>query len=133
MSATILDNYSKEWIQNNVQKENQNSRFEKTLDIIQVMRRVRTVEAKRILNEHIEKKKDVCNNQPVIKGTRITVEQAIDIIYENCTKKGDKINFEAITQNYPSIQKEEQLIAAVLYYLKQNTKKVSYIWEYIFS
>ncbi len=70
------------------------------------------------LSKFIESNKDVLNNQPVIKGTRIQPEIIFYYFANKCEEIDDsKKIMEMIKENYPSLN-DEKILMSFLYVIK---------------
>ena len=76
---------------------------------------------KEIFHPHIERKPGVCDGEPVIKGTRITVSLIVEL--ENMGKTVDEI-----VATYPHINHAE-VYDALAYYYDNKDKVDRYIYE----
>lgn len=86
-------------------------------------------EYKDLINEYVVIDKDVRNGEATIKDTRITTEDIIYIVYES---RNQKEQLKYIYEQYPSLTNKKQILAALLYSIK-NTNFLKLIIAIIFS
>lgn len=84
---------------------------------------------KDLINEYVVIDKDVRNGEATIKDTRITTEDIIYIVYES---RNQKEQLKYIYEQYPSLTNKKQILAALLYSIK-NTNFLKLIIAIIFS
>lgn len=80
----------------------------------------------RLIKEYIVSDKKVRNGEAVIKGTRITVEDIVYIVRDENWKKD-------IYKQYPSIQNEKQILAALLYVVKYKIGSIKFLLAILFG
>ena len=76
---------------------------------------IRTDFAQQLLKENIIKNKAINNGRSTIKGTRITPEDVWRIIDAN-----KNVTIQTIYDEYPSLEKDEQILAAIIFYMKNE-------------
>lgn len=108
----IMYNYENEHLE-------KNDRFTKVESILLVYRMKKIVKseyAQKLIKENIIKDKTINEGRYTIKGTRVTPEDIGRIITE------EKVTAEKIFEEYPSLEKKEQLLAGMFFYMKKNLK-----------
>jgi uncharacterized protein (DUF433 family) len=70
----------------------------------------------KLINDNIEKNKSIRFGKPVIKGTRISVYDVVDLVVENYSTR-------EIMEQYPTIDNENQIRAALLYYFNKHIRR----------
>lgn len=80
----------------------------------------------KLIEKHIEKNNEIKDGRAILKGTRITAE---DILYitEEAQINHEKNWLEYIFKEYPSIQNQEQVLAAILYLIKYEISTINII------
>lgn len=73
-------------------------------------------EMKQLINESIVITPSIRFGKPVIKGTRIAVEDVIKLI-------GNGLSVKEIMKEYPSIDEEKKVFAAIAYFILQYVRK----------
>ena len=98
-----------------VQEKNNKFSFSFLLDICrkyaELRRIVKSEKVEEIIKNNIIKDKNICNGKAIVKDTRLTVENIVDAILEIR-------DIEELMKNFPSITKEEQILAALAYDIK---------------
>lgn len=101
-----------------VKKEKCNKRKITFIECISCYKRLKKLAKKTDLNKFIESNKDVLNNQPVIKGTRIQPEIIFYYFANKCEEIDDSEKImEMIKENYPSLN-DEKILMSFLYVIK---------------
>lgn len=75
---------------------------------------VKTQGMQQVMKEHIIKDKRICNGEATIKGTRLTVNNVVNMALE-------MEDITEVMKNFPSITSEEQVLAALVYYIKHTS------------
>lgn len=95
-------------------------------EIKKVVRIIKSKKSKEFISKHIQYSKDVRFGEPVIKGTRITVNEIAESIID------EKLTPSETIKHYPSIENEEQISAAMIYYFSKKVinqpKFLLYVW-----
>ena len=80
----------------------------------------------KLIKEHVIKDNHIKDGRAILKGTRITVEDVLYIARE--AQINDEKNWqEYIFKEYPSIQNQEQILAAVVYFIKHEISTINII------
>lgn len=105
----IIDSYE--------DKEQQkiNPRLEAFLIVYKLRKLIKSDFAQKIVEKNIIKDKKINNGRYTIKGTRITPDDIGRLI----TNEKD-ISIEEILKEYPSLKSEEQILAGLFIFLKDN-------------
>lgn len=105
----IIDNYE--------DKEQQkiNSRLESFLIVYRLRKLIKSDFAQEIIEKNIIRDKKINNGRSTIKGTRITPDDIGRLV----TNEED-ISTEEIFREFPSIENEEQILAGLFIFLKNN-------------
>lgn len=105
----IIDNYE--------DKEQQkiNSRLESFLIVYRLRKLIKSDFAQKIIEKNIIRDKKINNGRSTIKGTRITPDDIGRLV----TNEED-ISTEEIFREFPSIENEEQILAGLFIFLKNN-------------
>ena len=107
----IMDNYQEEQLE----KDNKITKAELILLVYKIKRIVKSKCAQKIIKENIIKDKTINEGRYTIKGTRITPDDIGRII---CSK--DIMTIEDIYKEYPSLKKDEQIMAGIFFYVQKN-------------
>lgn len=105
----IIDNYE--------DKEQQkiNSRLESFLIVYRLRKLIKSDFAQEIIEKNIIRDKKINNGRCTVKGTRITPDDIGRLV----TNEED-ISTEEIFREFPSIENEEQILAGLFIFLKNN-------------
>lgn len=135
MSVAILNNYRNYDFKNSVSKsiDNKDTVWERIAVFKRWQDIIRNKDIKILMHENIINDKDIRNNEPILKGTRITVYEIVKAVCENYIDKDGKINFESIRNDYPSIQNKEQIELAFFYLFDKKMNNTLGMLRFIFS
>ena len=86
----------------------------------------------KLVNEYIIKSKEIRDGKAIIKDTRITPIELMYCVAEKIKEDKKEKTFEEIRdylyKQYPSINNENQIKAAVSYIIKKEIPTMKYIW-----
>lgn len=99
--------------QNNENKGN--SKSEVILLYLKLKDVINNDEARELMREYIIKDKTINSGRATIKGTRVTPDDIGRILI-----KKENMSMKDIMEEYPSLDKEEQVLAGLMYYVKKN-------------
>lgn len=125
MTNTLINENAREFILYETQN-NETNKFQELKLIFNIKTKKKY---KEIIDEHIIVDKNIRNGEAVLKNTRITVDDVSCILYET---RGKKNQLEYIYEQYPSLTNKEQILAALLYSIK-NTNIFLILLSIIFS
>ena len=128
----VLSIYDMEPIVENVKdiqlKEKVNEKAKKITIFIAIKK---SKELDRLVKEYIVKNKKIRDGKAVIKGTRITPVELMYCVDEILKENKNEKTFEEIRdylyEQYPSINNENQIKAAVSYIIKKEISTIKYI------
>lgn len=109
---SIMENYENE----HFEKNNEITKVEIILIVYKMKKIIKSEYAQKIIRENIIKDKTINEGRYTIKGTRVTPE---DIARTVCSKE---MSFEDIFEEYPSLDNQNQIMAALFFYIEQNIK-----------
>lgn len=87
-------------------------------DIIKILRSSKYIQ--KLINDHIVSSPSIRFGRPTIKGTRIAVEDIVQLCREG-------LSIKEIMDEYPSIESEEQIIAALSFHILETYRKNIFI------
>ena len=106
----MVNNYEIEHLEKNTKI----TKIEIALSVYKLKHIIKSEYAQKIMKENIVKDKAIKEGRYTIKGTRVTPDDIGKIIMER------KTSFEDIMKEYPSLDKEEQILAGLLFYISKN-------------
>lgn len=109
---TNVENIMEQYEDKSYQEINKITRIEFILTVYKIKKIIKSDFAQRIIKENIIRDKTINEGRYTIKGTRITPEDIGRII----TK--EKVTVEEIYEEYPSLDKDEQILAGLFIYMK---------------
>lgn len=110
----IMENYENELLE----KDSEITKVEIILLVYKMKKIVKSEYAQKIIKDNIVKDKTINEGRYTIKGTRVTPEDIERII---CNKEKG-LTFEEILKEYPSLENEEQIMAAIFFFVQKNIK-----------
>lgn len=90
---------------------NKREQFHRLIEVIDTDEKI-----KKMISDNIEKNRSIRFGKPIIKGTRITVEEVIGLLADN-------YSIDEILKQYTTLQNTEQVRAALLYYFNTNMRR----------
>ncbi len=81
-------------------------------------------EAQQLMKDYIIKDKAINSGRATIKGTRVTPEDIGRILL-----KKSNMGIKDIMEEYPSLDKEEQILAGLMYYVRKNVSFINILFN----
>lgn len=101
------------------EEQNNENKVNSKLEVILLYFKLKDVinndEARELMKEYIIKDKTINSGRATIKGTRVTPDDIGRILI-----KKENMSMKDIMEEYPSLDKEEQVLAGLMYYVKKN-------------
>lgn len=119
-AGNIIDTYEE-----NKEFENKEpSKFEDILLYLKIKEITNTSYAKEIIKKYIIKDRTINSGRATIKGTRVTPDDIGRILFSYEIK-----NIKEIMEEYPSLSKEEEVLAGLIYYLDKHLSFIKILFS----
>lgn len=105
--------------------ENKNiSKMERILLYLKIKDAIEEEYAQELTKKYIIRDKAINSGRATIKGTRVTPEDIGRILL-----KKENMGIKDIMKEYPSLNKDEQILAGLMYYVKKNVSFINILFS----